>query len=143
LRRSGLVLAITAAAMLGGTGTAAADPANSPRSMTIPIVCTDGHSYLIVVNGNGDFSPGHDVASNATLVPTAFGPFHGVVTDDAGNVIDEFTDPATSKGNSTRTRATSIACTFSFSATFTDPVLGVLHFNGEGSVVGFVTPARG
>ncbi|MDQ1708995.1 MAG: hypothetical protein QOG49_380 [Frankiaceae bacterium] len=143
LRRSGLVLAITAAAMLGGAATAAADPVHAPNSGLATLMCNDGATYTIVTNGNGNFTPGHDVASNSTFVPTAFGPFHGVLTDGAGNVIDEFTDPANTKGSSTKPRASSLSCTFTISDTFTDPNLGLVHFSGTGSVIGFKTPARG
>jgi hypothetical protein len=130
------------AAVVGGIGAAAADPVSAPNSFEVPIMCNDGTAYTVVVAGNGEFTAAHDLASNTTLIPTAFGPFHGVITDEDGNVLDEFTDPAVAKGNSTKTRTTSISCTFSIDDTFTDPELGVLTFHGEGSVIGFTTPAR-
>ncbi len=133
---------MASAAVLGGIGTATADPGNAPNSFEVPLVCDNGATYTVVVNGNGNFTAAHDVASNATFIPTAFGPFHGVVTDEGGTVIAEFTDPAIAKGNSTKTRKTSISCTYSFDETFTDPELGVLTFHGEGDVSGFTTPAR-
>jgi hypothetical protein len=145
IRRVGLpsaVVAMAAVAVLGGIGTAMADPGNAPNSSEVPLVCDGGATYTVVVNGNGQFAAAHDVASNATLIPTAFGPFHGVITDEAGNVVDEFTDPAVAKGSSTKTRTTSISCTYTFDETFTDPELGVLTFHGDGSVIGFSTPAR-
>lgn len=142
LRRRGLVVAVAAAAMLGGVGTAAADPGNAPGAFVVPLVCDDGNTYTVIVNGNGEFGAAHDAASNSTFIPTMFGPFHGVLTAEDGTVLDEFTDPASSKGSSTKARATSVSCTFSFDDTFTDPDLGVLHFVGEGSVVGFKTPAH-
>src|SRR6266540_3332493 len=138
--RVGAVVALGAASMLGGVGAAAADPGRAPNSIEVSLVC-DGVTYEAVVNGNGDFQVAHDTDSNTILVPTAFGPFHGVVTDDAGGVIDDFTDPPLVKGNSTKSRITSLSCTFSVDDTFTVPELGVLHFHGEGSVVGFSTPA--
>ncbi|HEX6329118.1 MAG TPA: hypothetical protein VFZ72_21305 [Jiangellaceae bacterium] len=137
-----LAVAVGAASTLAVVGTAAADPVNAPGAFLVPLACDDGASYEVVVNGNGEFGVGHDLASNAMLIPTAFGPFHGVITDDGGNVLEEFTDPPSTKGSSTKSRQTSISCTFVVDDTFTDPEFGVLHFQGEGSVVGFSTPAR-
>jgi hypothetical protein len=47
----------------------------------------------VVGIGNGAFTPAHDVNSMSTLIPTAFGPFHTVVTDLQGNVLAEFAEP--------------------------------------------------
>ena len=140
--RLAVVLAFGAGSALGVASSAGADPGGSPRSFQVPLVCDNGTTYQLILNGNGQFAPGHDSASNSIIVPTAFGPFHGVVTDADGNVLDEFTDPAVSKGNSTKDRGTSTECTFEIDDTFTDPELGVLHFHGEGSATVFVTPAR-
>ena len=140
--RLAAVAGLGAASVLGGVGTAVADPGRAPNSFEVPLVCDDGASYEVVVNGNGDFGVGHDTASNAMLIPTAFGPFHGVITDAEGNVLDEFTDPPLIKGNATKDRATSVSCTYVLDDTFTDPEFGELHFQGEGSVVGFSTPAH-
>jgi hypothetical protein len=76
------------------------------------------------------------------LIPTAFGPFHGVLTDDDGNVIEEFTDPAVAQGSATKARATTTSCTYVIDDTFTIPEVGVVHFHGEGTVTGFTTPAH-
>jgi len=126
------------AGSLGGAGAAAADPSGE----VVPVVCDNGSTYLVAVNGNGDFTPGHDVASTTILVPTAFGEFHGTVTDSDGNVIDEFVDPAMAKGSSSKQRATTTSCTFTFTDSFEDPDLGMLTFTGTGSVTGFVTPVH-
>lgn len=141
MRSSGIVAGLAAAATLVAVGSAAADPVNSPGSFELPLACDDGSSFTAVVTGNGEFTPGHDTASNANLVPTGFGEFNIVITDDEGNVLEEFTEPAVSKGNSTKDRRTSVTCTFGGSESFTDPHLGVLHATFEGSVIGFVTPA--
>ncbi|MEI8406370.1 MULTISPECIES: hypothetical protein [unclassified Kribbella] len=140
--RLGAVLVLGAASVLGVGAIAGADPGGSPRSFEVLLVCDNGESYELILNGNGEFAVGHDSASDSIIVPTAFGPFHGVLTDAAGNVVDEFTDPAVAKGNSTKDRGTSTECTFEFDETFTDPVLGVLHFHGEGTATVFVTPAN-
>jgi hypothetical protein len=138
LARSGLVLLSTAALALTGAAPAGADPAHG---FPVPLDCDNGVTYAAVVSGNGEFTPAHDTASNTILVPTSFGEFSGTVTDSSGTVIDSFTDPAVSKGASNRARATSVTCTFSFTETFEDPELGLLTFNGSGSVSGFSTPA--
>lgn len=140
--RIAAIAAMAAASVLGSVGTATADPVNAPESELVPLVCTDGTTYTVVVNGNGDFTPGHDADSTAMLIPTGFGPFHGVITDEDGNVVDEFTDPAVSKGSSTKPRGTATHCTFSFTETFTIPELGLVTFHGTGSVDGFVTPVH-
>ena len=121
---------------------ATADPTHGENGEPFEIVCDNGHTYSAVGNGNGEFTPAHDLDSNTILVPTAFGEFHGTVTDAQGNVIDEFTEPGGSKGNSTRDRRTSTSCTFSFHGTEEDPDLGLITFDGTGTVTGFVTPAR-
>jgi hypothetical protein len=140
--RSAAVISLSATAVLGNMGAAAADPANAPNSIEVALICDNGATYTAVANGGGQFAAAHDVESNATLIPTAFGPFHGMLTDEDGNVLEEFTDPAVAKGSSTKARATSISCTFVIEETFTDPNLGLLTFHGEGSVVGFSTPVR-
>jgi len=139
LARSGFVLLSGTALALTGIAPGVADP---PNGFHVPLVCDDGASYDVVTNGNGAFTPAHDTASTRTFIPTAFGEFHGTVTDSSGTVIDKFTDPAIAKGSSDKARRTSIACTFSVTETFDDPDLGLITFHGEGSVTGFTTPAR-
>lgn len=140
--RIAAIVAFGTASALAVGANASADPIGAPGSFQVPLVCDNGMSYQVVVNGNGAFVAAHDIASNAMLIPTAFGPFHGVVTDAEGNVLDDFTDPPLSKGNAAKDRRTSAVCTFEVNETFTDPVLGVLNFHGEGTVTVFVTPAR-
>ena len=120
---------------LGTPGPATADP----KGEVVPLDCDDGTTYLVAVNGNGAFSPGHDTASTATVVPVSFGEFTGMITDEAGNVLETFVDPPVSKGNASLAE---VSCTFSFTETFEDPELGTLTFTGSGSVEVFVTPRR-
>ncbi len=133
-----LVTGLAIAGSLGGAGAAAADPPGE----VVTVVCDNGSTYMVALNGNGDFTPAHDVASTTTLVPTAFGEFHGTVTDSDGNVIDEFVDPAMTKGSSSKQRATTTSCTFTITDSFEDPDLGMLTFTGTGSVTGFITPVH-
>jgi hypothetical protein len=134
-----LVMGVVIAACLGGAGAAAADPSGE----VVTVVCDNGSTYQVTVNGNGAFTPGHDLASTTMLIPTGFGEFHGVLTDADGNVIDEFVDPPMAKGNSgNQQRATTTSCTYTITDSFQDPELGLLTFTGEGSVTGFVTPVH-
>lgn len=120
-------------------GAASADPQGEPISLE----CDNGISYQVTVNGNGAFTPGHDLASTSVLVPTFFGELHGTVTDSSGNVIEEFVDPPMVKGNSGgHPRATTTSCTFTINQSFEEPDLGLLFFSGQGSLTGFVTPVR-
>jgi len=134
-----LVTGLAIAGSLASAGAASADPPGDP----FPVVCDNGVTYEVTLNGNGAFTPAHDLASTTILVPTAFGEFHGTVTDADGNVIDEFVDPPMVKGSSGgHERATTTSCTFSITESFEDPELGPLTFTGEGSVTGFVTPVH-
>ena len=142
IARIGAALAITMASVSSVAGIASADPVGSPVSFVVSLACDNGVNYEVIVSGNGPFAVAHDLASNSILVPTGFGEFHGVLTDAEGNVVDEFTDPPVTKGNATRDRATSATCTFEVEETFTIPELGLVTLHGEGSVIGFVTPAR-
>ena len=137
--RSLLAIAgLTMAASFAGAGAAAADPT---KAQTLTLVCDNGSTYTVVVNSSGEWSPAHDVNGTSMLVPVSFGALHGTVTDANGNVVDEFTDPASVKGRSgSQQRATSASCTFTSDDTFVDPDLGPLHVHVDGSVVGFVTP---
>jgi hypothetical protein len=139
--RSALVVAgLVIAASLGSAVSASADP---HRGDVVPVVCDNGVTYEVAVNGNGAFTPAHDLASTTILVPTAFGEFRGTVTDSDGNVIDEFVDPPMTKGSSgNHARATTTSCTYTITDSFDDPELGLLTFTGEGSVTGFVTPVH-
>jgi hypothetical protein len=106
------------------------------------VVCDNGVTYLVTVNGNGDFTPAHDVASTSILVPTAFGAFQGTLVDADGMVIDEFTGLPSVKGSASKDRATTTSCIYTINETFDDPDLGMVTVTGTGSVTGFVTPLR-
>jgi len=130
------------AALFATAQVASADPINAPGAIQISVSCDNGHVYSVVVNGNGSWSPAHDLNSTTTLVPLAFGEQVFTVTDASGNVIEQATAPPSTKGSGTSngTRTTKTSCTFSGSQT--DPESGNT-FTITGSVTGFVTPARG
>lgn len=127
---------LAAGLLLASPTTASADPGGVDESF--PLVCDNGVTYRIVVNGNGEFTPAHDVDSNSILVPTEFGPFVATVTDPDGNVVDTINEPGSTKGRSSKPRATTTSCTFHFEMTdeagFT--------VSADSSVTGFVTPLR-
>jgi len=130
------------AALFATAQVASADPINAPGAIPISVACNNGHVYSVVVNGNGSWTPAHDVNGTTTLIPLAFGEQVLTETDANGNVIEQTTTPPSSKGAGTSngTRATKTSCTFSGSQT--DPESGHT-FTITGSVTGFVTPARG
>ena len=128
------------AALFATAQVASADPINAPGAFQISVSCDNGHDYSVVANGNGHWTPAHDINSTATLVPLAFGEQVLTLTDPDGNVTEQVIPPS-SKGADTSngTRATKTSCTFSGSQT--DPEGNT--FTITGSVTGFVTPARG
>jgi hypothetical protein len=96
----------------------------------------------VTKSGNSNvqtFSPAHDIASTSVLVPTSFGASTGTFTDSSRTVVDGFTDPPATKGNSQGAGSTPINCTYTFSNTFTvsqsggDLPPGTYTFTGSGS----------
>jgi len=141
-RRSTLVLAVLAP--LATTALivtpAHADPAGAPGAFPLTVTCDDGGVYHVVSNGNGSWTPAHDLDSTSTLVAVAFGETTFTVTDANGTVLDSETQPASTKGASgNQQRATDISC--SYTGGSTDPVSG-MTFTISGTVEGFVTPVR-
>jgi len=124
-------LAVTAAP-------AAADPTGAKNSTPVSVTCDNGQTYETVANGGGQFTPAHDLNSTSMLVPVAFGPTTFTATDPDGNVVDSGTDPAVAKGSSAQNPGADMEC--SFVVTFQDP--DGLTITVEGTVTGFVTPAR-
>ena len=89
LRLGFLMVAVVVVAG-AAAGAAAADPANAPRSAPVTITCGNT-TYQAVVNGNGVWSPAHDLNSNSILIPVAFGVETDVFTDPAGVMTTTFT----------------------------------------------------
>ena len=135
------VLGILLAAVLGTAGPASADP---PGALFM-VVCDDGSTYEVVINGNGVWRPGHDLGSTSNLVPVLFGESHFVLTDEEGNVLDDFTVPAVAKGATPSAVPDELlrSCTFTTEQVEEDPELGLLTFTGEGTLVLYVTPVDG
>lgn len=123
-----LAVAVLGAAVLAQG--ASADPTNAKTSDTIPATC-DGTAVQFVVNGNGDFTPGHVVGSTAEFIPQSF------------NLTFEFTPTGGTTQSETFTaskknpRGNLVTCTIAFSGSDADGT-----FSAVGTVTGFFTPAR-
>jgi hypothetical protein len=108
---------------------AAADPSEAKNSLTFPAAC-DGQTVQVVVNGNGDFTPGHVVGSTAVFVLQSFN-FTFEVTPTGGETMSETN--IRSKGN---VHGDLVTCSFDVTQTFPE---GTFHLFG--SATGFFTPA--
>ena len=137
MRAARLTRVIAAAGVIAGI--AAAPAFGAPQQELIPLECDNGNSYVVAVNGNGDFTPARDTESTSVFVPLSFGDFTSTVTFPDGTSITE-TEPggAKGKGNPGKNADNLVTCTFSFEGT-EDGV----HFEGSGSVTGFITPRGG
>jgi hypothetical protein len=134
VRRLASLLAIAALSAALSAGTALAAPTDAPNAEVVTLDCGTAGTVDVVVNGNGEWTPGHLLDGNGVLIPLSFGESTFVLRDAEGNVIDEGTEPATAKGRArgprNRERAT---CTFTltfeedgFTATVTGSVTGFM-----------------
>jgi hypothetical protein len=129
-RRLLAVLACFAFAAAAAAPMAAADPTNAKNSAQITAVC-GGSPVTVVVNGNGEFTPAHDVDSTSVFIPTAFHitftftPTGGSPMSD----LDTSAKAAPIKGT--------ITCTIPLQTLFSGPE-GMATI--EGTVTGFFTP---
>lgn len=117
----------------------------APNSEVVPLECDNGQSYVVEVNGNGEFTPGRVVGGTAVLVPVAFGDFTGTVRDESGNVVETFTEEGATKGRSAKGVKNPVTCTFEFTEVSdgSDPEFPEGYtFEGSGEVVVRITPGR-
>ena len=133
-RRVVSVLAVTVAATALAAGTASADPVNAPNSLPGTVDCGSAGSFDVVTNGNGNWTPAHDLNSTAVLIPVAFGPSTFTVTDPNDQVIDTENDPGGPKGSAAPAGRTLLDCSYSLSSSFEG-----YTFSVTGTVTGFVT----
>lgn len=133
------VMTGAAAATVLGLATwapAHADPANAKNAFPIQVSCDNGVDYAAVANGNGAFSPAHDLASTATLIPIAFSNQSFVITDPDGNVVDSGPVPDSMKrGASAHNKNATVHCSYSGTQMAPDGST----FTISGDVLGFVT----
>lgn len=123
-----MILSLMTMALLS-VGVAGAAPANSPNAETFQLDCDNGQSYTVVVNGNGNFTPGH-IIGGGVLIPVAF-TFEA--TDAAGNLI--FSDAIAKNGQMKGLTGDLIVCTFG--DTFEE---NGQTFTFRGTVTAFVAP---
>jgi hypothetical protein len=143
--RKTILGAVVAAGLLAAGAIPA--PAAPPEREVIPLVCDNGESYDVVVNGNGSFTPGRIVGDTRVLVPIAFGDFAFRAVLPDGEVIEDSLDEGESKGGGNvamRNPRPTVTCTFS--ETFTlpedDEEFGLpagTEVTFSGSVTGYLT----
>jgi hypothetical protein len=107
---------------------ASADPINAKNSFAFTATC-DGQQVDFVVNGNGDFTPGHVVGSTTVFVVESF------------TITFQFTPPGGPTESETVTGAKSnpqgeVTCSFDVTQTFPEGT-----FRLFGTATGFFTPA--
>ena len=112
--------------------TAAADPIKAKGALQFQVVC-GSQTLTVVVNGNGEFTPGHIVGSTAVFIPTSFN-ITFTFTPTGGATMTE-TDTAAKAAPLRNT----ITCTIPFQS-FSFPE-GT--FTIQGTVTGFLTPRSG
>jgi secreted PhoX family phosphatase len=134
-----VTLGAAAAAVLGLTtiAPAQADPTGARNAIPLQISCDNGQTYDAVANGNGAWTPAHDVNSTSILVPVSFGTLTITVRDSQGTIVDQETQPPSAKpGASAHNGHATTNCEFTGTVTAPDGS----SFSIEGTVVGFVTP---
>jgi hypothetical protein len=129
LRRLYVALTLGIVMMAALAQGAAADPINAKNSLTFPATC-DGQTVQFVVNGNGDFTPGHVVGSTAVFVLQSF-KFTFEFTPTGGETMSE-----TKTGSKGNVHGDLVTCSFDVTQTFPE---GAFHLFG--SATGFFTPA--
>jgi hypothetical protein len=111
---------------------ASADPTNAPKGGLIHANCS-GQDVIVAVNGNGEFTPAHNLADTSVFIPTAL------------DITFTFTPPGGSPQPETDTSAkkapirNTITCTVPLQTVFSGPQ-GTATIEGE--VTGFWTPRK-
>lgn len=94
-------------------------------------------TYHVVVNGNGEWTPAHDLRSNKVFIPHAFGTFYGVIRNPAGEVVDSFSEPGSVQGSGKQKNGVSCVYSFVEVSDGSDPEFPAgSTFTGSGSVTG-------
>ena len=109
---------------------ATADPGHAKNATQISAHC-GGQTIMVVVNGNGEFTPAHVVGSTSVFVPTAFDTTF-TFTPTGGTPMAE-TDTSAKAGPIKNTTT----CTIPLQTLFSGPD-GTTTI--QGTVTGFFTP---
>jgi hypothetical protein len=129
-RRLLLVAACAAFAAAAIVPAAMADPGNAKNAGHISAMC-NGQPVMVVVNGNGEFTPAHVVTSTSVFIPTAF-DLTFTFTPSGGSP-ESNTDTSAKAGPIKNT----ITCTIPIQTLFSGPQgTGTI----QGTVTGFFTP---
>lgn len=126
-----LVLVVALAGVVAGSATA--DPSGAKNSAPVTVVC-GATTYHAVANGNGAWTPAHDLDSNTVLIPVAFGIETDVFTPVGGPSQVTFS-PARAKGSASPNGHPPINCSYTVGP-FVFPEGTFVAF---GTVTGFVT----
>jgi hypothetical protein len=113
--------------LVSASAVAVAAPINAKNVGQVTIFCPSG-TYTAVVNGNGNFTPAHDVNSNTVLIPTSFGEFVGTI----GGVVVDVEAPV-AKGSAVPANGRVQECNYTLEFETPDGL-----FVGSGSVTGFI-----
>jgi len=135
MRKHAAVLVLVLALAGVAAGSAMADPSGARNSAPVTIVC-GATTYHAVANGNGAWTPAHDLNSNKVLIPVAFGVETDVFTP-VGGPPEIMLSPARDKGSANPSGQPQINCSYTVGP-ITIP--GVGTFAAFGTVTGFVTP---
>ena len=133
VRRMLVSLGLVPLLVTAAVGTVGADPVNAKNAQFIELTCW-GETITVVVNGRGQFTPGHIIGSTGNLIPQAF-VFNFTVTDAGGDVIDRGTETIAKGGQRRGLQDRLPTCTFGGSFTANG-----LTFTLSGTVTGFITP---
>jgi hypothetical protein len=121
----GLAVAAAPAAM--------ADPSNT-NTFPLDLSCSDGQHYSIaVLEPAPEHAAVHLLDSMSVLIPTRF-QWHIVVTDAAGDVLDESNPPPQAVHGSSGERLDTIKCTFTQYAYDNWPDVGAVTIQVDGTV---------
>lgn len=122
--------------VLVATSLPMAGSAAAKEGFPVTLVCNNGETYdVVVVPGNGEFTPAKDQDSGLVLIPVAFGPFTGTVRDPDGNIVETFDEPGSRKGSGKQ--KFDATCSFGFSEVSdgSDPEFPAgFSFEGSGTV---------
>jgi hypothetical protein len=111
---------------------ASADPVNAKKSSPFIANC-GGPNLMVVVNGNGEFTPAHVIGSTAVFIPTAFDLTFSFTP--TGGATESETDTSAKAHQPTNAVTCDLPAALN---TFTSPE-GT--FTISGTVTGFFTPA--
>lgn len=144
MKKLSAAAAASALVVVGITaGPAAADPPPQPGDLGASVSCDDGSTQeIVLVPGQGNWTPGMATDSNAVYIPLAFDGFSGAAYDaDTGELLGEFSDPSVDVKRAMPRGRTILHCTFT--QTFyspDDPDFGTdVVFEFSGGVTGMVT----